>query len=97
MVAFSDVVAVGLLRFFGEAGVNVPREVSVVSFDGTAVGEFTHISLTTVVTPMYEIGKRAYQMLIGAMNCEFNEAQSLILPVELKLRESIGEARRTRA
>ena len=97
VVAFSDVVAVGLLRFFGEAGVNVPREVSVVSFDGTAVGEFTHISLTTVVTPMYEIGKRAYQMLIGAMNCEFNEAQSLILPVELKLRESIGEARRTRA
>ena len=97
VVAFSDVVAVGLLRFFGEQGVNVPGEVSVVSFDGTAVGEFTRASLTTVATPMYEIGKRAYQMLIGAMNCEFNEAQSLILPVELKLRESIGEARRRRA
>lgn len=94
VVAFSDVVAVGLLRFFDEAGVAVPGEVSVISFDGTAVGEFTHISLSTVVTPMYEIGERAYKLLIGAMAGEHREAQSLILPVELKLRESIGVARR---
>lgn len=90
VVAFSDVVAVGLLRFFDEQNIAVPGEVSIVSFDGTAVGEFTQTSLTTVATPMYEIGKRAYQMLIGAMNCEYSEPQSLILPVKLKLRESIG-------
>lgn len=93
VVAFSDVVAVGLLRFFDEAGVSVPDDVSVVSFDGTAVGEFTHISLSTIVTPMYEIGQRAYELLIAAMDGQFTEPQSLILPVELKLRESIGDAR----
>ncbi|HQR35947.1 MAG TPA: LacI family DNA-binding transcriptional regulator [Blastocatellia bacterium] len=90
IVAFSDVVAVGLLRFFDELGIAVPGEVSVVSFDGTAVGEFTHISLTTVVTPMYEIGTQAYRMLVGAMNNEFTEVQRRILPVELKVRESIA-------
>ncbi|HMV50227.1 MAG TPA: LacI family DNA-binding transcriptional regulator [Blastocatellia bacterium] len=94
VVAFSDVVAVGLLRFFEESGVAVPHDVSVVSFDGTAVGEFTHISLSTVVTPMYEIGKRAYELLLGAMAGNFTAPQSLLLPVELKLRESIGKARR---
>jgi|GEM_PF-1419914 LacI family transcriptional regulator len=94
VVAFSDVVAVGLLRLFGETGAAVPDEVSVVSFDGTAVGEFTHISLSTVITPMYEIGKRAYELLIGAMEGRHVEAQSLLLPVELKLRESIGPALR---
>ena len=97
VVAFSDVVAVGLLRSFHEAGVKVPGEVSIIGFDGTVVGEFTQTSISTVITPMYEIGKRAYQMLTGAMNCEFTEAQSLILPVELKLRESIGEARQNAA
>lgn len=94
VVTFSDVVAVGLLRFFEETGVAVPGEVSVVGFDGTAVGEFTHISLSTVVTPMYEIGKRAYELLLGAMAGNHAGPQSLLLPVELKLRESIGEARR---
>jgi LacI family transcriptional regulator len=92
IVAFSDVVAVGVLRYLDESGVAVPDEVSVVSFDGTAVGEFTHRSLSTVITPMYEIGKRAFELLTGAMSEQFREPQSLILPVELKLRESIGEA-----
>ncbi len=92
IVAFSDVVAVGTLRYLDEAGVAVPDEVSVVSFDGTAVGEFTHRSLSTVITPMYEIGKQAFDLLTGAMSGRYREPQSLILPVELKLRESIGTA-----
>lgn len=92
VVAFSDVVAVGLLRFLDEAGIAVPAEVSVVSFDGTAISAFTHPSLSTVVTPMYEIGKQAYQLLVGAMRGAYREPQSLILPVALKLRESIGPA-----
>lgn len=93
VIAFSDVVAVGLLRYFDEAGIAVPEAVSVVGFDGTTVGEFTHTSLSTVVTPMYEIGKRSYELLTAAMAGEHGQAQSLILPVELKLRESIGKAR----
>jgi LacI family transcriptional regulator len=92
VVAFSDVVAVGLLRFLNQAGIKVPGEVSVVSFDGTPVGAYTQTSLTTVATPMYEIGQRAFQLLVGAMAGAFAAPQSVILPVELKLRESIGSA-----
>lgn len=92
IVAFSDVVAVGLLRFLDEEQINVPEDVSVVSFDGTAVGEFTHTSLSTVITPMYEIGRQAFSLLINAMAGNHREPQSLILPVELKLRESIAVA-----
>lgn len=92
IVTFSDVVAVGLIRFLNQAKIEVPGEVSVVSFDGTAVGEYTHPSLSTVATPMYDIGRQAFKLLIGAMEGQFREPQSLILPVELKLRESIGPA-----
>ena len=49
--------------------------------------------LNAVVTPMYEIGKQAYELLIGAMEGKFAAPRSLILPVELKLRESISVAR----
>lgn len=94
VVAFSDVVAVGLLRFFDESRIKVPDDVSVVSFDGTEVGAFTHTSLTTVSTPMYQIGKEAFKLLIGAMDGKFTEPQSLILPVQLLLRESIAPVKR---
>ncbi len=96
IVTFSDVVAVGLLRFLERAGIAVPTNVSVASFDGTAVGEFTHTTISTVHTPMYEIGQQAFQLLLGAMAGQYREPQSVILPVELKLRESIGKAVRIR-
>jgi LacI family transcriptional regulator len=92
VVAFSDVVAVGLLRFLAQVGARVPAEVSVVSFDGTPIGEYTQTSLTTVVTPMYEIGQHAFALMRGALAGEFAAPQSIILPVELRLRESIGGA-----
>lgn len=97
IVTFSDVVAVGLLRFLDVARIAVPTEVSVASFDGTVVSEFTHRTLSTVYTPMYDIGKQAFELLLGAMAGQYQQPQSVILPVALKLRESIGAAPRTAA
>jgi len=94
LVASSDTVAVGVLRYLDESGVDVPGEVSIASFDGTPFADFVHRSLTTVVTPMYEIGRQAFRTLIDAMKGGLREPRSLILPVELRLRESIGPAPR---
>jgi len=92
VVASNDTSAVGVLRYLDEAGVTVPGQVSIASFDGTPFADFVHRSLTTVVTPMYEIGRQAFATLLGAMRGELDAPRSLILPVELRLRESIGPA-----
>jgi DNA-binding LacI/PurR family transcriptional regulator len=68
--------------------------VSIASFDGTPFADFMHCSLTTVVTPMYEIGRQAFHTLLEAMSGRLPEPRSLILPVHLRLRESIGPAPR---
>jgi LacI family transcriptional regulator len=94
VVASNDTSAVGVLRYLDEVGVSVPRDVSIASFDGTPFADFVHCSLTTVVTPMYEIGRQAFQTLLEAMRGEIAAPRSLILPVELRLRESIGPAPR---
>ncbi len=91
IVAFSDVVAVGALRFLHEAGIAIPNQVSVASFDGTIIGDFAPTSLTTVETPMYEIGKQAFSLLLDAMQGKYQQPQSLILPVQLRERDSIGK------
>ena len=72
----------------------MPGQVSVGSFDGTPFADFTHRSLTTVATPMYEIGRQAFRTLLEAMKGNVAEPRSLILPVELRLRESLGPAPR---
>jgi LacI family transcriptional regulator len=90
IVALSDTVAVGVLRYLHEQKIDVPGEVSVTGCDGTALGEFMHPSLSTVSTPMYEVGSQAFRLLQGAIDGEFSGPQSLILPVTLTLRESVG-------
>ncbi|MEW5980316.1 MAG: LacI family DNA-binding transcriptional regulator [Acidobacteriota bacterium] len=92
IVAFSDTVAIGVLKFLDEHKVRVPDEVSVIGFDGTDIGQFTHASLSTVSTPMYEIGKEAFGLLNASIEGKHSSPQSLILPVKLILRDSTGPA-----
>jgi LacI family transcriptional regulator len=92
VVASSDTMAVGVLRYLDELRVDVPGQVSLASFDGTPFADFTHRSLSTVVTPMYEVGREAFRTLLAAMAGNIHEPLSLVLPVELRIRESIGAA-----
>lgn len=93
IVTFSDTIAVGVLRFLQNKAVHVPDDISLISFDGIAFSEFTNPSISTVVTPMYEIGQKAFSLLLGTLNGEIKDPQSIVLPVELKVRESIGRMR----
>src|SRR6266478_5513200 len=97
IVALSDTVAMGVLRFLLDEKIQVPAEVSLISFDGVAASEFTHPSITTVATPLYEIGQQAFQVFLGAIGHRFTEPQNVILPVKLIPRESVGVARKERA
>jgi DNA-binding LacI/PurR family transcriptional regulator len=91
IVAFSDTVSVGALRFLRDQGLEIPGEISVASFDGTILSEFITPKLTTVSTPMYEIGQKAFELVVGAIHNKYRDAQDLVLPVKLIMRESAGQ------
>ncbi|OJX96114.1 MAG: hypothetical protein BGO96_07485 [Micrococcales bacterium 73-15] len=63
VLAFNDLVAMGLLARLREHGVVVPREVSVVGFDGIDLGAAAAPPLTTVRVPAEEIGAAAWRRL----------------------------------
>jgi DNA-binding LacI/PurR family transcriptional regulator len=92
IMAFGDAPAIGIMRYLYERRVRVPMEVSVLGFDGTDSAEFSEISLSTVATPMYEMGKQAFGMLEDAMERHHVRPRSIILPVQLVLRESVARA-----
>jgi DNA-binding LacI/PurR family transcriptional regulator len=92
IMALSDGEAIGVLRFLKEKGIQVPHEVSVMGFDGFDQSAFTETSLSTVVTPMHEIGKRAVELLHAAIQSGPGSPKTVLLPVKLALRESLGPA-----
>jgi DNA-binding LacI/PurR family transcriptional regulator len=92
VVAFADILAIGAIRAVRDVGLRVPEDVSVVGFDDIPPSAFLHPSLTTVVMPKWEMGKRATDVLMtriqeGAVG---QSAHRVILPTTLIVRESTG-------
>jgi len=90
VMALSDAEAFGVLRYFREHNVKVPEQVSVMGFDGFEASGFSHVSLSTVSTPMRQMGQEAVKLLIGAIEKRIQSPQSIVWPAKLELRESVG-------
>ena len=63
VLAFNDLVAMGLLSALSERGVAVPGELSVVGFDDIPFARYTTPPLTTVSVPVTELGEQAWQRM----------------------------------
>jgi DNA-binding LacI/PurR family transcriptional regulator len=79
--------AVGLLHAFREAGVDVPREVSVVGFDDSPTAPHLWPPLTTVRQDFALIGRRAVELVVAELDGKPVEGRTLIAP-ELVIRGS---------
>jgi DNA-binding LacI/PurR family transcriptional regulator len=86
--AGSDAVAIGALAALQDAGMNVPRDVSVASVDDIGAARFCRPSLTTVKTHPYRTGELAASMLIDLMRGSLPEKRHHLLDVELVVRDS---------
>jgi LacI family transcriptional regulator len=88
----------GLMQAIGEEGVACPEYVSVLSFDDFPWSSHFAPRLTAISQPSMEIGRRAFQLLLDAMNARDQEpAQTadcvVKLKAELKIRQSTAPPR----
>jgi LacI family transcriptional regulator len=66
--AANDSMALGALGALAEAGVAVPREMSVVGFDDIPIARYMAPPLTTVGVDISELGRRAFAVLLESLN-----------------------------
>jgi DNA-binding LacI/PurR family transcriptional regulator len=84
------IAAIGCLRRIGR---RVPDDVSVIGFDGIAIGEVMAPRLTTVAQPSRQMGAEAAQMLLSRIAGERGAPQRL-LPHSLRAGETVAAPRR---
>lgn len=91
IVAFSDVIAYGILDAAREAGVDIPSQLSVSGFDDLAESSWTTPTLTTIRQPIATKGRLAADYLMEAINGSIEpEPRQQRLSTALLLRESTG-------
>jgi LacI family transcriptional regulator len=64
VLAFDDIMAIGVKRALNEAGRRIPDDVALVGFDNIELSTLPEISLTTVDIPKYELGRVSAQLVI---------------------------------
>jgi len=85
----SDEGAIGALMALNKLGIIVPDKMAVVGFDDMNHVKYLTPPLTTVKSPIEEVGSLGIETLINILNGESVELQK-ILPTKLVIRHSCG-------
>lgn len=98
IITFNDRLAFGAYQALQEAGLSVPQDASIVSFDDHPLADWLHPGLTTFAIPHFDLGHRSVELLLKVIASRRDGAGSAgatahRLPMPLRLRGSIGPAR----
>lgn len=85
----NDQMAIGAMEEWRRAGLDVPRDVRVVSYDNHPMSRLAAPPLTTVGADMVGVGRRALEQLNRLLHGETNLAH-VEFPTELIVRQSCG-------
>jgi LacI family transcriptional regulator len=88
--AFNDVSAIGATRALHEAGLRVPKDVSIVGFDDVQSAAFQNPALTTVRQPLRTMGLLAAEAIVRQIMApsERPSSRQVMVDPELIVRES---------
>ncbi len=81
---------VGALAALREAGLNVPRDISVIAYNDGEIADYTAPALTTVRMPLAEMGARAVDVLIAGLNGKPTADVVIATRPKLIERKSVG-------
>ena len=90
VICLNDRLAVGVLQALTEAGLRVPGDVSVISFDDDPIASWVKPQLTTIALPHYELGRKSIEVLLDVEHqAHENGPQIHRVPMPLRERESV--------
>lgn len=89
--AANDMMAIGCLSAFNEAGLRVPEEMALAGFDDIPISRYMHPPLTTVRVQIAQLGHTALERLVTQMQTpDTPEADVTTMACEVVVRASCG-------
>jgi LacI family transcriptional regulator len=84
----NNLMAIGALRALAEADLHAPGDVGLVAFDDHPWATLMRPSLTVVAQPLYDIGRKAGELLRSRLADRDRPPEPVVLRSELRVRES---------
>ncbi|WP_082989849.1 LacI family DNA-binding transcriptional regulator [Woeseia oceani] len=80
----TDAMAIAAMRYCQDQGYKVPEDIMVTGFNGFSASSYSTPSLTTIVSPAYEMGQLAGQLILDRLRTGRFSARKTLLPVSFK-------------
>lgn len=93
VMSANDLMALGVISQFRAAGVQVPRDISVVGFDDITFAELSEPALTTVNLPRGALGEKAVEALMETLSNSDQQGVEIKIPTNFVVRGSTAPAR----
>lgn len=84
----NDMMALGCYDALRRLGLEVPRDVAVIGFDDRDVAQYMHPPLSTLVLPLYEMGRVAVELILDDAGGLHSSASGIKVECKLVERES---------
>lgn len=84
----NDMMAVGCYDALRELGCDVPGDVAVIGFDDRDIAQYMHPPLSTLVLPLYEMGRTAVELLLDDAGGLHSSPSRIKVECELVERQS---------
>lgn len=94
IIAANDMMALGAMQEFKEAGLKVPHDISIIGFDDIAFATLSEPPLTTICSPRVEIGRRAIEALLTTIERPNQTGVEIHIPTYLIKRKSTAPPRK---
>ncbi|WP_225845134.1 LacI family DNA-binding transcriptional regulator [Streptomyces sp. HPF1205] len=89
VIAYNDMIALGLISQITARGVRVPQDISVVGFDDIPTAGLVNPALTTVSEPKEQCGRAAVDLLVDLLNDREGPGNSRrVAPMQLVVRQT---------
>lgn len=94
VIAYNDVLAIGVIKGLRRLGVGVPEDVSVIGVDNILLAEVVEPELTTVASPLRAQGQTAVRNVVAMINGAVSTREPLLMPAKLVVRASTAQRSR---
>ena len=94
ILAYNDMLAIGLLKAFLEAGYKIPEDYSILGFDNINIDDYLAVKLTSVAIGLKAIAKQAVDILMERIRNKNIPQKLIFLSISIIKRDSAGIAKK---
>ena len=87
--ADNDLIAMGAIQAFKEAGYRIPEDISIIGFDDLPACKYLIPNLTTIMVPKFFMGETAVTRMIQLIEGKNNQPLKIEVSTKLILRKSV--------